>query len=233
MLTPNTQAITCTLNLACGTDENILAQLQQLCNTLNHTMSFCPPCAICCTTCAAKQLKTPLTHAAGDPEKDPSRSFALKNLFAAGSLTIKRAPQQEPLLCDHVHADDGWHRFNGLWHSGYLTSDGVDLSANIGFLVKNDFIRATYNITSETTFTLRIYFIQNNLPGVKGTLRHTNRKYKVLNSARRYLRDLVDKVTRDAEQWYGHPPKENVPDLKTLVYELRVCFTISSLKPRR
>lgn len=190
-------------------------------------MHFCPPCAICCTLCATKHPQTPLNCAFGNPAEDIKQPFALNHLLAAGTVTIKRRPQEEPSLCDHVHADDGWHEFDGLWHSGYLPEDDASFSKELWFLVKHDFVRATYNITSEETLTLRIYFVPVDLKGVKGRLHHSNRKDNILGPARRYIRNLVPRISQNRDLWYGYSHSD-VSGFKTLLYASPVCVTHDS-----
>ncbi|KXN91423.1 DNA repair protein rad5 [Leucoagaricus sp. SymC.cos] len=180
-------------------------------------MQFCPSCAICCTICAQKQLKTPLYCAFGDPLPKSKQPFALNNLLAAGTVTIQRVPQSEPSLCDHFHADDGWHDFEGLWHSGYLGQDDAELAKQLRYLVRNDFIRTTYNISSAETMTLRIYFVPVNLKDVKGRLHHNNRPDGILSQARRYLKDLLPRISQNIDQWYGHS-SESISKNERLIY---------------
>ncbi|KAJ3576884.1 hypothetical protein NP233_g125 [Leucocoprinus birnbaumii] len=186
-------------------------------------MRYCSPCAICCTLCAEKQQPTPLDHAFGNPTPQANNPFALNKLLAAGTLSLRRVPQSEPSLCDHVHADDGWHEFEGVWHSGYLENDDANLAKQLQYLVRQDFIRTTYNITGDE-LTLRIYLVPVDLRGVKGRLHHSNRGENVLSNARRYLRSLLPRLSVDKERWYGYvssSPNTDVfihapPDRRTL-----------------
>jgi hypothetical protein len=167
-------------------------------------MPLCPPCVVCCTVCAAQLPRTPLNCVFGNPDSDKSRPFALDNLLAVGTLSIKRAQPEEPSLCDHAHEDDGWHRYDGSRHSTYLEEDGASLSKMLWLLTKHEFIKITYNITSEETLTLRIYLVPVDLSGVKGKLHHKNRQDRILGPARQHLRKLLPQISRSKERWYGY-----------------------------
>lgn len=171
-------------------------------------MPFCPPCAVCCTVCAAKHPKTPLNCAFGNPDSSEKHPFALNNLLAVGTLSIKRTPPEEPSLCDHVHEDDGWHLYNGSRHSAYLKEDDASLSKMLWFLAKHEFIKITYNIISEETLTLRIYLVPVDLSGVKGRLHHKNRHDRILGPARQHLRKLLPQISPSKEKWYGYPGED-------------------------
>jgi hypothetical protein len=188
-------------------------------------MQFCPPCAICCTNCAEKLSKTPINHVFGDPTPKNSQPFALNKLLAAGTVTLKRVPQAEPSLCDHFHADDGWHEFEGIWHSGYLGKDDAELAKQLHSLVQNDFIRATYSISSEETLTVRIYIVPVDLKDVKGKLHHNNRADHVLSYGRRNFRDFLPRISRDNNQWCGYSSKA-VSTSGGLIYAPPVCLTL-------
>lgn len=179
-------------------------------------MYFCPPCAVCCTICAAKHPQTPLNCAFGNPDSDEKHSFAPNNLLAVGTLSIKRAPSEEPPLCDHAHEDDGWHLYDGSRHSTYLKEEDASLSKMLWFLAKHEFIKITYNITGEEALTLRVYLVPVDLSGVKGRLHHRNRNDRILGPARQYLRKILPQISRSKGKWYGYSG-EDTSDRETLL----------------
>jgi hypothetical protein len=157
-------------------------------------------CSSCCNSCRNRNLSRdgPGTEVGAD------EPYSLKKLLPVGTVTFQLAARDALQdICDHVHAEDGWHSFSGAWEMlHFANSEGKTSAHAIEFLLKHHFFSATYHAASDgCAIVLRIYLIPHDFSGVKGALH--NRKDNVLVPGRRYLRALLPKVTQDPDIWEG------------------------------
>ncbi len=152
----------------------------------------CPSCQ-CCDTCCALGAARASTSTGLN---------SLKNLLPIGALTIQ-LPHGFSIPCSHAHAEDDWHGLgvNEIRSFTSLGHDDNSILAEIGFLMENEFIVATYR-SSNTRMLLRIYLVPYDLPGMGGRLKC--RKKHVVSRARRALSVLMLKV--QASDWQGPLP---------------------------
>jgi hypothetical protein len=169
-------------------------------------------CPSCCAGCFVADI--PLVPSNGTP-------YSLDNLLPVGNVFVKLAIEPQHLICDHTHAQDGWHHFNGHSVIPHL-SDPEDISfcRQIEFLMKHRFIVATYRATYDAIMALRIYLIPYDLSNVQGKLRV--RAENVLAPAKRYLRHLLPRIINNEEIWNGLEP---IGDVTTLIPDPKACYT--------
>ncbi|TFK36351.1 hypothetical protein BDQ12DRAFT_686775 [Crucibulum laeve] len=159
------------------------------------TISMFQHCSSCCAACNALESRPNSSSSKQSP-------FALANLLPVGTVSLKLLPDSQQALCDHEHAEDGWHSFRGTALLGHLsTVEDIGFCRDLEFLLKHQFISATYLITSHAELLLRIYFIPYDLANVQGKLR--TRKDSVVAPAKRYMRRLLPQVVKDVEGWEG------------------------------
>src|SRR5262249_2084401 len=114
----------------------------------------------------------------------------LSNFLPAGTIQTSSFPRQ---TCSHTHAEDGWHTF--LCDPN--KEDGLK------FLIEHKFILSTYNFTQDrANLILRIYLIPFDLENYGGKLRNRD-EAKIMNVARKYLRDLLPMIVQDSAIWNG------------------------------
>lgn len=155
------------------------------------------------------------------PEPQNGTPYSLSNLLPVGNVFVKLGVELQQLICDHAHAQDGWHNFNAHSIIPHL-SDPEDISfcRQIEFLVKHRFIVATYRTAHDATMTLRIYLIPYDLSNVQGKLRV--RAENILAPAKRYLRHLLPRIISNDELWDGLEPTGEVA---ALIPNPKVCYT--------
>ncbi|KAF9010299.1 hypothetical protein BDZ89DRAFT_1078237, partial [Hymenopellis radicata] len=109
-------------------------------------------------------------------------------------------PHGSSMPCSHAHAEDDWHGLgvNEIRSCTSLGHDDNSLFSEIGFLIENEFIVATFR-SSHTRLAMRIYLVPYDLPGMGGRLKC--RKKHVVSRARRGLSILLPKV--QASDWQG------------------------------
>ncbi|KAF8809006.1 hypothetical protein BYT27DRAFT_7222578 [Phlegmacium glaucopus] len=160
-------------------------------------------CPSCCAGCFVAEI--PSESSDGSP-------YSLINLLPVGSVFVKLGIEPQHLICDHTHAQDGWHNFNAHSIIPHL-SDPEDASfcRQIEFLVKHRFIVATYRATHDAIMALRIYLIPYDLSNVQGKLRV--RVENILTPAKRYMRQLLPRIINNEEIWNGLKPTAEVTAL--------------------
>lgn len=176
-------------------------------------------CPSCCEACAI--LPSQRTVVAGT-EPEP---FALRNLFAIGTICVTTREQRPCWKCEHSHMEDGWHDFRRF----FVQSDDCDTAyLQLGFLVAHDFLRATCRKAAniDDTMVVRIYMVPYDLSGVQGRLKV--RKPKVLDLAREYLGTLLPNVSNNVETWQGNVSSDT--SLSLFMPPMHVSFTACKLK---
>jgi len=169
-------------------------------------------CPSCCAGCFVAEI--PSESSNGFP-------YSLKNLLPVGSVFVKLEIETQHLICDHTHAQDGWHNFNAHSIIPHLCDPGdISFCRQIEFLVKHRFIMATYRASNGATMALRIYLIPYDLSNVQGKLRV--RVENVLAPAKRYLRQLLPRIINNEEIWNGLEPTGEVT---ALIPDTKVCYT--------
>lgn len=154
-----------------------------------------PLCPSCCQDCT---LPSPLLQSSS-----PTSPYALSKLLQAGTLALHVSSGVKDQICDHTHAEDGWHVFNAQALVPHLL-DSTDAAFchELDFLIKQRFVSITYSsVNSGQLILLRLYLIPYDLSDVQGKL-HV-RKETILNPAKRYMRTLLPKITRDIDAWFG------------------------------
>ena len=160
-------------------------------------------CPSCCAGCFVAEIPS---------EPSNESPYSLVNLLAVGSVFIKLEIEPQHLICDHIHAQDGWHYFNAHSVIPHLSdSEDISFCRQIEFLVKHRFIMATYRATHDAAMALRIYLIPYDLSNVQGKLRV--RGENVLAPAKRYLRQLLPKIINNGEIWDGLEPAGEITPL--------------------
>ena len=156
------------------------------------------------------------------PSESPNGSpYSLENLLSVGCVSVKLAIEPQHLICDHKHAEDGWHYFNAHSVIPHLSdSEDISFCRQIEFLVKHRFIMATYRATYDAIMALRIYLIPYDLSNVQGKLRV--RGESVLAPAKRYLRQLLPRIINNEEIWNGLEP---TGDIITLIPNPKACYS--------
>jgi hypothetical protein len=138
-------------------------------------------------------------------------AYSLENLLAAGTVVVNLNPDVQESVCNHTHAEDGWHPFQNNLFKGHLTVEDASVCREIEFLVQHRFISVTYRLGSLTRVFLRIYIIPFDLANVQGKLRV--RKEVILGPARRYLKTLLPKIVQAADNWNGDGFPGHYPSL--------------------
>jgi len=121
--------------------------------------------------------------------------------LAAGTLVVNLDFDVQEVICNHTHAEDGWHPFEHSVLKDHLAVDDANVCREIEFLVQHRFIAVTYCLGPLPRVFLRIYIIPFDLANVQGKLRV--RKEITLNPARRYLRTLLPKISQNSVNWNG------------------------------
>ncbi|KAG6812075.1 hypothetical protein H0H92_004541 [Tricholoma furcatifolium] len=161
-------------------------------------------CPSCCPDCIA-------TSPQPTESSDVQNPYALNKLLPLGTVTLYLDPAREGVSCNHKHAEDGWHPFEGSLFFQRVLNDN-ELCREIDYLVQHRFISVNYRLGTSTEVVLRIYIIPHDLPNVQGRLRI--RKKEILRPARRSLRKLLPKVVQDQNSWWhGSVPSQQTPNL--------------------
>ncbi|KAF8969663.1 SNF2 family N-terminal domain-containing protein [Flammula alnicola] len=149
-------------------------------------------CTSCCGGCFISPPPSPISNL----------PYALPNLLAAGTIVIKLPVEIEHQICDHTHAEDGWHHFRAHLVIPHLSSaDDITFCRGLEYLVNECFVSATYRSNHDGLMAVRIYLIPHDLANMQGKLRV--RKENILAPARRYLRSLLPKISQDVDKWNG------------------------------
>lgn len=159
---------------------------------------FCPSCCASCFICMP-----PLPSTSSSP-------FALQNLLPLGTTSFNIPVEIDHQICQHSHAEDGWHVFQAHLVLPHL-SDPVDIvrCQGLAFLSKEHFISTTYRSNPYGLMDVRVYLIPYDLPNVHGRLRL--RKEGVLGPGRRYMRSLLPKVSQSNDRWLGEKTTGDEP----------------------
>lgn len=179
-------------------------------------------CPSCCAGCFVAEIPS---------EPSDESPYSLENLLPVGSVLIKLGIEQQHLICDHNHAQDGWHYFNAHSVIPHLSdSDDISFCRQIEFLVKHRFIMATYRATYDAAMALRVYLIPYDLSNVQGKLRV--RGESVLAPAKRYLRQLLPKIINNEEIWNGLEPTGEITSLipNPKASYTHIAFVVTNLK---
>ena len=169
-------------------------------------------CPSCCGSCFVAEISS---------EPSDGSPYSLGNLLSVGSVFVKLGIEPQHLICDHRHAQDGWHYFSAHSVIPYLSdSEDISFCRQIEFLVKHRFIMATYRATYDAAMALRIYLIPYDLPNVQGKLRV--RGESVLAPAKRYLRQLLPRIINNEEIWNGLEP---TGEISALIPSSKACYT--------
>lgn len=172
-------------------------------NINTSSSDICPSCCPGCSTGNQVQL-----HSTRQGLDAP---YSLGNLLAAGTLVVNLDSDIQEFICNHVHAEDGWHPFQHNVLKDHLAIDDASLCKEIKFLTEHRFVSVTYRAASLRRVFMRIYFIPFDLANVQGKLRV--RKEIILGPARRYLRALLPKITQDSDSWNGNDLSSHCPTL--------------------
>lgn len=168
-------------------------------------------CPSCCAGCFVAEIS---------PEPSNDSPYSLGNLFPVGCAFLKLAIEPQHLICDHTHAQDGWHYFNAHSIIPQLSdSEDISFCRHIEFLVKHRFIMVTYRATYDAAMALRIYIIPYDLSNVQGKLRV--RGESVLAPAKRYLRQLLPMIVNNEEIWNGLEPRG---EITALIPNPKACY---------
>lgn len=146
------------------------------------------------------QAACSLSQARIKTPEDDAGPFALHNFLPAGILALPI--HTEALRCDPCHSN-GWHEWPGyLQLSGIVHAEEHDFLRMLDFLTSQEFVSATCRLGSFPKLLVRIHLIPFDLAGVEGRLRWRDVQ-TVLQPARKYLRALLLRVTKDPEAWAG------------------------------
>lgn len=168
-------------------------------------------CPSCCAGCFVADIPSDV------PDGSP---YSLENLLSVGNVFVNLGIEPQHLICDHTHAEDGWHYFNAHSIIPHLSeSEDISFCRQIEFLVKHRFIMATYR-AHEVIMALRIYLIPYDLSNVQGKLRV--RGESVLAPAKRYLRQLLPRIISNEEIWNGLEPTGKII---ALIPNPKACYT--------
>jgi hypothetical protein len=171
-------------------------------------------CPSCCGGCFVAEIPS-------EPLDDSPYSLGNPSQLPAGCVFVKLGIEPQHLICDHTHAQDGWHNFNAHSIIPHLSeSEDISFCRQIEFLVKHRFIIATYRATQDAIMALRIYLIPYDLSKVQGKLR--NRGESVLAPAKRYLRQLLPRIINNEEIWNGLEP---TGEITALIPNPKACYT--------
>lgn len=134
------------------------------------------------------------------PETDTG-PYALTNFLPAGTLAL--AAPSAASSCNSHHAA-GWHHWPGTSElTDNAQSEQTSISRLLDFLIHHEFIVASCRIESAAELYVRIYLVPFDLRNVEGRLRRRD-ETTVLNPARKYMRALLSRLTRDVDSWNGH-----------------------------
>lgn len=158
-------------------------------------------CPSCCNSCQeSNHPSNNYTH-----NYDIKNPFAIENLLASGTIRLTLA--QDALfhdICDHSHSEDGWHFFRGALMAPHLLNSPENIFAReLDFLVKHQFISATYRVFAHTTVFVRIYLIPYDLRNVNGSLNLLVRRPDILRQANSCLKRLLPRIIQDLGNWEG------------------------------
>ncbi|KAH6894963.1 SNF2 family N-terminal domain-containing protein [Coprinopsis sp. MPI-PUGE-AT-0042] len=153
------------------------------------TQSLCTSCCLKCRSVHPRPSPGPVED-----------TYALERLLKVGTVSIRLGNDTSAdTFCDHVHASDGWHPYNGASRYLPLTNlSDVKLCEGLEFLANHCFVDATYRVTDDKVLIIRVYAVPYDLPGTKGALR--NRKDGLMGPGRRHMRSLLQRLTGD---WKG------------------------------
>lgn len=159
-------------------------------------------CPSCCAYCLG-----------GISDPSDRTQISLENLLPVGIVLVNVNVELQQLLCDHSHAQDGWHCFKAVSIKPHLQdSEEVALCDEIDYLVKFCYIKVTYRAAPDGAMALRIYLVPLELNNVEVVLRESPFIY-----LRRLLRRISNEVT-----WNGlHPTGESTP----LIPNPKVCYS--------
>lgn len=169
-------------------------------------------CRACCPNCF--MTPTPVTSS--------TEPTALQNLLPVGTIFLPLSAAAEQGVCDHQHAEDGWHYFQEDKFVGLFSKqEDVSFCHNLQFLIDHGFVRATHQNNANGYVSVRVYLVPDDLPGTLGRLR--SQPQRVLPTVRRHLRTLLPKIITHHLLWAGMQfDKIPTPEVQTLLPDCKV-----------
>ncbi|KAJ7154205.1 hypothetical protein C8R46DRAFT_1356943 [Mycena filopes] len=139
--------------------------------------------------------------------------WALHNFLAYGTISMRlevdAIQQFRPEVQDSATSEeDGWTAFSPDTIRKYLGQEDQLTINQLDFLVLKKFISVSFSLL-ENSIVFRIYLIPYDLARVQGQLRV--RKDEVLGPARRLLKSLIPRLSRNPECWEGRCLPEPPP----------------------
>lgn len=170
-------------------------------------------CPSCCGGCFVAEIPS-------EPFDDAPYSLGNPSILPVGNVSVKLGVEPQHLICDHTHAQDGWHNFKAHSIIPHLSdSEDISFCRQLEFLVQHRFIIATYRGTYDAAMSVRIYLIPYDLPNLEGKLR--GRGDSVLAPAKRYLRQLFPRIINNEEIWNGLKP---TGEITALIHNHKACY---------
>lgn len=135
---------------------------------------------------------------------DLAGPYALQHSLPAGALHLSL--KSTGLTCSEHHHFGVWHHYPGNGHLVSLVqAEDEQFIRLLDFLIIHKFIAATCRIcapSSSLRLYIRVYLIPHDLANVEGRLRQRD-EVTVLAPARKYLRTLLLRLSRNNSLWEG------------------------------
>ncbi|GJE96414.1 DEAD/DEAH box helicase [Phanerochaete sordida] len=139
-----------------------------------------------------------------DHAPDLDGPYALYHFLSAGALRLQLKTRVEG--CSQGTHPSPWHHYLGHGHLASLVrAEDEQFTRLLDFLIDHKFIAVTCRVRSsafDSVLFIRVYFIPHDLANVEGKLRRRD-EATVVAPARRYLRTLLLRISRDASLWGG------------------------------
>lgn len=148
-------------------------------------------CPSCCANCFSEE-----THL----DTQNKSQFSLIDLLPVGSVFVRLEIEAQQKVCDHRHAQDGWHYFAHETVTHLSDPEEISLCRQINSLVEDRTIVVTYRAAqdSQLGLALRVYLIPSKL------VKEGRRRHGV------YLLNLLDRLIQSENSWKGYEPTEGV-----------------------
>ena len=162
-------------------------------------------CPSCCANCFLNEIHS------DSPTKSP---FSFNDLLPVGSVFVRFKIETQHKICDHRHAQDGWHYFEDETIIQHLSdTEEISFWLQIHSLVKNRTIIVTYRAAQDSPLrlALRIYLIPSDIVKREGSTHGS------------YLRNLLARLSRSENSWNGHEPTED-SERTLLISDHNVCI---------
>ena len=135
---------------------------------------------------------------------DLAGPYALHHFFPAGALRLQLKVKASS--CSHDHQSTSWHHYPGHGGlAGLVRAEYEQFTRLLDFLIVHKFIAATCCVCSPSyhpMLLIRVYLIPYDLANVEGRLRRRD-EATVLGPARKYLRTVLPRLSRDLGMWEG------------------------------